>query len=463
MQEHNGAMMVLNPNAAPSPAFTFANGQITPVVAFTAEEQMKTALYDAYVRWQQSQHNPFAPVAPEAATETHTKRKFGMIEFEDMTKRGELPPVGAAPTVRVTKPAPLQIKTDSAPQLPPAQMPNDAPWALLESWHGGGLPMGVTSRGLLLADPETAPHLLIAGTSGSGKTRYGLRPLIAAAIADGWNVSIFDKSGLDFLPFENQTVLMQTGLEAIAYLDALYAEIQKRFTVLRAAGASTWGRVVNAAPRILAVFDEFSNLADNMDKRNREELWRHARMVAAEGRKAGVHLMLALQDPTSESIDLRIRRNCTPLSFRVRDGGSSRVILNANGAEALADRQFITYLGDLQYGYAFAPSDEDLRAFIGTSASTHTPQEWLSSAAAVINAPIPATAPFISPVAPLPPIADDIAQLVEALRPAFAVGITSKRGLARSINREYSGNFASKIDLAYRYLTAPVSAPVSTH
>jgi hypothetical protein len=85
---------------------------------------------------------------------------------------------------------------------------------------------------------------------------------------------------------------------------------------------------------------------------------------AAEGRKAGLHLALALQDPTHKSLDLRIRRNCLPLSFRVKDGDASRVILGAGGAEQLPPRQFLTVMDQLLRGVAFAPSDEEIRSFL---------------------------------------------------------------------------------------------------
>ncbi len=288
-------------------------------------------------------------------------------------------------------------------QLP---LPADPPWSLLErQWQGHGLPLGVGSKGLLVADPEAYPHLLMAGTSGSGKTRFGLRPLIASALAAGWQVLIFDRSGLDFLPFQDHpnahTVLLEEPGEAVDHIALLYEIIQQRFATLRAAGVSTWGRLLSGgaeerrsrgasefspapllpcppAPRILAVLDEFANLADGLDGRQRDELWRGARMVAAEGRKAGVHLALALQDPTHRSLDLRIRRNCLPLSFRVKDGDASRVILGAGGAEALPPRRFMTVMDALVHGVAFAPSDEELAAFLAARpAATYPAPEWL--------------------------------------------------------------------------------------
>lgn len=269
------------------------------------------------------------------------------------------------------------------PQAQPQALPSVAPWQALTGWSGGPLPLGVGADGLILADPETAPHFLFAGTTGSGKTRAGLRPLAALALAAGWQVSIFDNSGLDFLPFRDHPnaalVRLADPAQAIGYLEALYKLIRERQNTLTRAGVSTWGRLPGAGPRVLGVFDEFSNLADSLGNADRENLWRAARMVAAEGRKAGVHLALALQDPTHRSIDLRIRRNMTPVSFRVRDADASRVVLNAPGAELLPGGQFLAGLGlILTRGVGFAPDDNELAGWLGARPAPALPAAtWL--------------------------------------------------------------------------------------
>lgn len=91
---------------------------------------------------------------------------------------------------------------------------------------------------------------------------------------------------------------------------------------MRGAGVSAWGRMPGAvpsapppAPCVLAVMDAFDNLADALPANELRELWRGARMIAAEGRKARLHLAQALQDPTHKSLDLLIRRNYLPASL----------------------------------------------------------------------------------------------------------------------------------------------------
>lgn len=332
--------------------------------------------------------------------------------------------------------SPVPVAEDFAP------IPTTAPWSLLDDWQGGALPLGVGNQGLILADPENSPHLLSAGASGAGKTRYCLRPVIAAALASGWQVAVFDRSGLDFLSFDDHPNAHIQRLDepaaAVFYLEQLYGEIQRRFGILTAARVSTWGRLPDAGPRVLAVFDEFSNLADSLDSGERESLWRGARMVAAEGRKAGVHLALALQDPTYKSIDLRIRRNCTPISFRVKDADASRVILGASGAEVLGERQFITVIGALLQGFAFAPGDDEIAAFLDRHPAAPLPeQDWLA---------LPAAGKLH------PGLNDDVAEIAGIIRRQWEAGERNMTKLADLCGERNAGAFHYKLQDAIRYL-----------
>jgi hypothetical protein len=342
--------------------------------------------------------------------------------------------------------------TDSAFAPADVNLPPEAAWSLLSGWRGGSLPLGVGANGLITLDPEANAHLLVAGTTGSGKTRFGLRPVITEALASGWLVAIFDRSGLDFLPFRNhpngRLVMLEDPQQAIGYLSGLYGEIQRRFKLLASAGVSTWGRLPGAGARVLAVFDEFSNLSDSLTSADRDELWRWARMVAAEGRKAGIHLMLALQDPTHRSIDLRIRRNMTPVAFRVRDTDASRVILNAAGAETLPPRQFITVNGfDSLRGVAFGPSDEEITSFLAARPVQEViDAEWLE----VDQEMLPANSQR-----------DETVELAEQIRELWK-GKASKRAMAMSRGKTYAGAFADKLDAAIRYLELSATTATTT-
>lgn len=358
----NGRRTILDPSRLFGPVVSVEGESVTMPQLAAPELQNQTTARSQAVELRQAAHPPYPVVLPAPRPQR--------------------------------QPAPAALAPSSALQLiePELQLPADTPWSILhQQWQGNGLPLGMGANGLLVADPEAYPHLLMAGTSGSGKTRFGLRPLITSALASGWQVAIYDRSGLDFLPFQQhpnaRAVLLEGPSQAIEHLELLYEEIQERFIVLRQAGVSTWGRlpgtgpsVLPPAPRILAVMDEFANLADALPTNERRDLWRGARMIAAEGRKAGVHLALALQDPTHKSLDLRIRRNCLPLSFRVKDGDASRVILGAGGAEQLPPRQFLTVMDQLLRGVAFAPSDDEIRSFLAARPVAPYPApSWLGA------------------------------------------------------------------------------------
>jgi len=311
-----------------------------------------------------------------------------------------------------------------------------------------GLMLGMTTSGPMIARIDSDPHLLIAGTSGSGKTRYMLRPLIAQALAAGWAVAIIDRTGLDFYVFEqhancHQLILGTDPTQAIGALRATYAEVLRRMQMMTEARVSTWAEMDGCGPQVMIVLDEFSNLADSLGSAEREALWQAARMVAAEGRKAGVHLVLALQDPTSESLDLRIRRNTAQVAFRVRDASASRVVINAGGAEGLGHRQFLAVVGGrLQNGLAYAPSNNDIEAYL--SRNPVGPIQMLDL-----------TTPTMLPINQ----DSETIKLAERIRVAWEQG-ESKRQMARLVGQTYAGGFASKLDRAIEYLvtTAATSA-----
>lgn len=259
--------------------------------------------------------------------------------------------------------------------------------ALMQNWKPGLMALGVNEGGILQADPERYPHLMFAGTTGSGKTRYGVRTTVACALANGWQVVIAGKS-LDYKPFEFhpnahmvEFSMLKDPVRAVALLRDVYLEIERRDRMMSARGYSLWSQTGHT--RTMVVVDEFSNLADaleDIDKSKREELWRWARMDTAEARKYGIHMVYALQDPTARSIDLRIRRNTTPVVFRVKDSDSSRTILNTSGAELLPERHFLANMIKLERGAAFAPTDEEIIQFLAAhDVQPVEPPAWIDA------------------------------------------------------------------------------------
>lgn len=241
----------------------------------------------------------------------------------------------------------------------------------MQNWKPGFLALGVNGNGLLQIDPLRDSHLLFAGTTGSWKTRGGARVVITCALASGWQVIIAGKQ-LDYQVFGEHPnahlvpfSFLKDPTKAIDLLRAVYAEIERRDKMMSRSNYGLWKDT--GQTHTMVVIDEFSNLADaceDIDPARRKELWRWARMDTAEARKYGINMIYLLQDPTAQSIDLKIRRNTTPIMFRVKDYVSSRTLLNVSGAEMLADRHFLTKTIRLESAAAFAPTDDEIRQFL---------------------------------------------------------------------------------------------------
>ena len=305
-------------------------------------------------------HNPGAVIDFDPSLIERVTARAQALEIA----RAALP--GQSPRVSVD-PGPAAQAT-TLPAVSP--LPDIAPWSILHSWPGGKIALGISENGPITVDPEgNAPHLLFAGATGSGKTRYGLRPVIAETLADGWQVIIISRGGPDLAVFEKHPnapiVEIEEPAQAVALMQRAYRELLRRLRLLTNSQSSTWSRSNSDDPRTLIVIDEFSNLADDAaSPAERENLWRAARMLAAEGRKTGIILAIALQDPSHKSMDLRIRRNATKIAFRVQDEHASRIILGAGGAEHLPRHRFMVVTDHLVIGSAFDPTDQDINNFL---------------------------------------------------------------------------------------------------
>lgn len=343
---------------------------------------------------EQATHSPFAP--PHGRPAQRDRWAVGPYSHERETGALDAP---TSPRAIPARPSPA-----SSPHLPNVALPPEAPWRLLDDWRGGLLPIGLGPRGLLQADPDLHAHLLVAGRTGTGKSRRLLKPLIALALADGWQVVVFDRANLHFRLFgahPNAHLVTVEDPEALAsHVVAIHGEVSQRFKRLAGAGAERWS--LEFGPRVLVVVDDYGILSDMLSPTERKLLWLYTRRLIADSRKSGVHLVLVVQSPTWQSFDLGIRRNMTPIAFAVNDSDSSRTILDAPGAESLAQRRFLVKLDVLTPGVAFDPSDEQLAGLL--------------AARPVQQLPAPAFLTEPAPPIPLPAALDDRAARIRALR-----------------------------------------------
>jgi len=217
---------------------------------------------------------------------------------------------------------------------------------------------------LAVADLAGMPHLLIAGSTGTGKSvaiNAMIMSILYKSTPEQVRLVLVDPKRLELGNYEGvphlyTPIITEPKLAANALRNAV-REMERRLKLLAAKGVrniDSYNRLFNDTP---GLFDEQSDeeplpyiviiideLADLMmlDGHNVEEsITRLAQMARA----VGIHLVLATQRPSVDVITGLIKANFPArVSFRVATKVDSRTILDANGAESLLGRGDLLYL-----------------------------------------------------------------------------------------------------------------------
>ncbi|KXK13574.1 MAG: DNA translocase FtsK [Chloroflexi bacterium OLB14] len=236
--------------------------------------------------------------------------------------------------------------------------------ALLESdsFYKRGAPLNLAlgrdvSGNPLNADLSRMPHLLIAGSTGSGKSVC--ITAIAACLAmnntpEELRLVMIDAKMVELIRFNGLPHLygkVETNLQRIlGVLRWVVVEMEHRYRLLEAAHArdlDAYNRKVTrkeggqALPRIVVIIDELADLMMSAPDQTEHNLVRLAQMARA----TGIHLIVATQRPSTDVVTGLIKANFPArLAFAVASGTDSRVILDYTGAESLLGRGDMLFL-----------------------------------------------------------------------------------------------------------------------
>ncbi|MBQ9271020.1 MAG: DUF87 domain-containing protein [Alphaproteobacteria bacterium] len=211
----------------------------------------------------------------------------------------------------------------------------------------GALPIliGVDMHGKpVMKDLAKMPHLLVAGTTGSGKS-VGLNSFILSLVnkksPDELKLILVDPKRIEFSMYNKQRYMLCPAVTdmsmAARWLEKLCDEMNARYAVFEKAMVRNIGEYIekgNKMPYIVCVIDEFADLI-LFDKNVEKQV----QILAQKSRAAGIHLVIATQRPSVDVITGVIKANLpTRLSYKVSSPTDSMTILNTAGAEDLLGR-----------------------------------------------------------------------------------------------------------------------------
>ena len=221
-------------------------------------------------------------------------------------------------------------------QEPPAD------WSPLTVWLGkdiGGRAIG--------ADLAKMPHLLVAGTTGAGKSacvNAMLSSVLLRATPHEVRLVLVDPKQVELNHYESiphlLTPVITNPKMAANALQNLVREMEQRYATMSLARTRSLpelnrvleGRGQQALPYILCVIDELADLMMVAPADVEDSIIR----LAQKARAVGIHLVLATQSPRVDVITGMIKANVpSRIAFAVSSQTDSRVILDQNGAETL--------------------------------------------------------------------------------------------------------------------------------
>ena len=268
--------------------------------------------------------------------------------------------------------------------------------------------MGKTiTNEVFMFDLAKAPHLLVAGATGQGKS-VGLNAILTSllykkhpaemkiVLVDPKMVefSIYksiDKHFLAALPDEASTPIITDTSKVIRTLQSLCVEMDARYKLLMAAGERNIkdynkkfiARRLNPEkghkymPYIVVVIDEFGDLIMTAGK----EIELPIARIAQKARAVGIHMIIATQRPTTNIITGTIKANFPArIAFKVSQGIDSKTILDRMGAQQLIGRGDMLYLQGndpvrVQCAFVDTPEVDRINRFISQQQGYLEPYE----------------------------------------------------------------------------------------
>lgn len=217
--------------------------------------------------------------------------------------------------------------------------------------HPTSVPFGVNIAGnVICADFADFPHLLVAGSTGSGKSVYLhsiFLTLIMRNSPEDLRLLVVDPKAVEMAPYEGIPHLVCPIIsdysEANVALNKMVDEMERRYAVFKQTGMpgsitslkeyNEYARANNLLimPRIICFVDEYGDLVSNC-----REFSQPIIKLSQKSRACGIHLLIATQRPSANVITGVIKSNLpTKVALRAANITESMVLVDKGGAEKL--------------------------------------------------------------------------------------------------------------------------------
>ena len=220
-----------------------------------------------------------------------------------------------------------------------------------------------------ITDLAKMPHMLVAGTTGSGKS-VGLNTFILSLIAKhkpaDLKFVLIDPKRIEFGIYNKQKYMLTPVItemsEASDILSFLVEEMERRYSLLEenlVKNISEYNESIGHLPYIVCIIDEFADLmASNKD------VEAYVQRLAQKARAAGIHIILATQRPSVDVVTGILKANFpTRLAYKTASSADSRTIIDTTGAEKLigrGDALFLAADGNLKRVHGAYMPDEKI-------------------------------------------------------------------------------------------------------
>ena len=241
----------------------------------------------------------------------------------------------------------------------------------------------------VVEDLVQMPHLLIAGTTGSGKSVF-INNLIAGLVCKNTakemrfvfiDPKMVELAAYKKLPHLGCPVISDIKTDAKTLLNRMVEEMEKRYEsmlALETRNIQEFNETIRTRrrsefvnfngkwqtlPYVVFLIDEFADMVFMLGKEAEELITR----LAQKARAAGIHLVIATQRPSVDVVTGLIKANFpTRVAFRVQSGSDSRVILDQSGAEALLGKGDLLYqsAGMIQRLHAALIEDSEVKKLV---------------------------------------------------------------------------------------------------